>query len=76
MDTMSGVRQRKAMATGGKMAEGDFGVKPWTCHDGDKMGNDPKKVPIGDGDRGAGKPVKHTKGKMGGQAEVDHGPHD
>lgn len=75
MDTMKGVRQHKAMATGGAMASGDFGVKPWTNHDGDKMGNDPMKGPIGDGMRGAAKPVKHTKGKMPAQAGPDHGPH-
>jgi hypothetical protein len=75
MDTMSGVRQHKAMATGGKMAEGDFGVKSWDCHDGPKMANDPKKGPVGDSARGADKPVKHTKGKMPAQAGPDHGPH-
>jgi hypothetical protein len=75
MDTMNGVRQRAAMASDGAMAKGDFGVKPWSCHDGDKMGNDPMKGPIGDGARSAGKPVKHSKGKMPAQAGPDHGPH-
>lgn len=75
MDTMKGVRQHEAMATGGGMAKCDFGVKPWDCHDGARMGNDPEKGPMADGARGADKPVKHTKGKMPAQAGPDHGPH-
>jgi hypothetical protein len=77
LNVSNGINQHKAMATGGKMAEGDFGVKSWDCHDGDKMGSkaDMMKGPMGDGGRGADKPVKHTKGKMAGQAAPDHGPH-
>ncbi len=75
MDTMKGVRQREAMATGGEMAKGDFGVKPWGHHDGEKMDNDPTKGPVGDGKRGAERPIRHTKGKMPAQAGPDHGPH-
>jgi hypothetical protein len=73
----SGVPQRKNMAAGdGQMSGGDFGC----C----KIESGPSMAPVSemtkghvaDGDkRGAGMPVKHTRGKFPSQSEVDHGPH-
>lgn len=77
MDTMKGVRQHKAMATDGAMASGDFGVKKFDCYDGMNMNSESmaSRGAMGDGSRGADKPVRHTKGKMPAQANPDHGPH-
>jgi hypothetical protein len=38
------------------------------------MGSTAPKM-LSDSERGAGMPVKHTKGKMPSQANADHGPH-
>jgi len=78
MDTMNGVRQHKAMASGGDMAKGDFGVRPFNCYDGTPMNSEStaKRGAVGDGSaRGADRPVKHTRGKLPAQAGPDHGPH-
>ena len=78
MDTMGGIRQRTAMASGGSMASGDFGVKPLDHSKGPIMTpiSDMSKGHVGDGDRrGAGKPVSRGGGKMASPAKADHGPH-
>lgn len=72
----SGLRQHQNMARGDGVASGDFGCKP--VESGRCMGSvaDMTKGHVADGDkRGAGKPVKHTPGKMPSQAMPDHGPH-
>lgn len=75
MDTMNGVRQRVAMATGGKMADGEFGVKSWDCQHGKSMGSMAVAKSGSDNDRGAAKPVKYSSAKMPAQSAPDHGSH-
>lgn len=73
-----GIPERKNMAMGEGCATGDFGVKPLDHSKGPAMSSeaDMKKSHVGDGDRrGAGKPVKHTKGEFPSQSAPDHGPH-
>jgi hypothetical protein len=68
----NGTRARYSM--GGGTGTGNFGVAPIDCCKGASMGPPSAKM-LSDGDRGAGMPVKHSKGMMPAQAAPDHGPH-
>lgn len=71
----AGIPQHKGMACGDGAMEGStFGVMPLTAMRGMEM-DGPKSKMLGMEDRGAGSPVKHTRGKMPSQAQADHGPH-
>lgn len=74
MDTMKGVRQREAMATGGGMAKGEFGVKSFSSEmsDGKNQGSsDGAMVP--ESQRCC--PVGMGSSRMGAQANPNHGKH-
>jgi hypothetical protein len=58
----------------GGSASSDFGVRKIDCCQGPSMGSTAPKM-LSDDERGAGMPVKHTKGQMPSQSQVDHGPH-
>lgn len=72
----SGVPQRKNNAMGdGIMGSNEtFGCKQMGESKGPNMGSSKSEI-MKDDDRGAGKPVKHTSGKMPAQAAADHGKH-
>lgn len=74
MDTMKGVSQRKAMASDGEMAKGDFGVKSFSgaMSDGKSMGSsDGTMVP----ESARCCPVGMGSAKMDAQANPNHGKH-
>lgn len=74
MDFEQGISQRKAMATGGKMADGNFGVKSFSdaMSNGKSMGS-AAATTLAEKQRAA--PVKMGGGKMAAQANPDHGSH-
>ena len=72
MNDSNNTRARYSMAGG--TASSDFGVKKIDCCQGASMGSPAPKM-LSDSERGAGMPVKHTRGKMPSQANADHGPH-
>ena len=75
-----GMSPRKAMASG-KSGDGNFGAEPMGKMQGG-MGAHPDHTAhtgqdgaMGDGERGAGPGIHHTKGHHPAQAAPDHGPH-
>lgn len=72
MSDSNNTRARYSMAGGS--ASPDFGVKKIDSGKGPSMGSPAPKM-LSDSERGAGMPVKHTRGKMPSQAMPDHGDH-
>lgn len=71
-----GLKQHQNMARGDGVASGDFGCQPIASGPAMAPVSEMTKGHTPDGDRrGAGMPVKHTKGKHPSQAMPDHGPH-
>lgn len=77
MDGSAGMSPRKAMGEGKGAGGGNFGCSPLSSHS--KPHPDAKsgvhKKTMKDGERGIGKPVSHSSGKLPSQRNVDHGRH-
>ena len=79
MDGGMGMSPRKAISSSMIKGGDNFGVK--AIHSGGSENTDRTmgtgmKREMGDGERGIGDSVMHTKGKMPAQASPDHGPHN
>jgi hypothetical protein len=76
MENNSLIRMQKNLAIGGDMPSGNFGVEPIAkVRDGGAGRDGGKRSRYLDvNERGAGKPVKLTRGRLPSQAEPDHGP--
>ncbi len=77
MDFSDKVNQHKALASGGTLASGDFGMKAHASSRGANMASEAlaKAGHMGDGARAAAPPVRHMKRRMRAQANPDHGAH-
>lgn len=75
---MDGIRQHKTLAQGeGIMAQdSNFGVQPFSSVNGgsEHPDRDMAHKPMKDGARGVGRNVDRGEGRMGAQAQPDHGP--
>lgn len=75
MDDKAGIRQRQGMARGdGPMSDSTFGCSSIESMRGPSMGPATGDELSGS-KRAVGEPVKHTRGKMPAQSQVDHGSH-
>ncbi|WP_213775076.1 hypothetical protein [Bradyrhizobium sp. dw_78] len=70
------ISPRKSLAMGSDplAGAGDFGVDA-TPLKGGKAAPDRGEKVLRDHERGTGKPVRYSKGKLPAQAEADHGDH-
>lgn len=68
------IKAHQTMARGGSSDGGSFGVQQLSSlsRGGSTAGQGSMK--LSDGQRGAGTPIKHTRGKSPAQAAPDHGP--